>query len=92
MASPHAAGVAALIVSKYGHRDGRNGASPCRRTRSRTAVPHRGRARVPEPRLQSYVNVGRPAEFDAFCAGHQNFNGFYGHGIVDALAAVKFRH
>jgi hypothetical protein len=42
----------------------------------------------PEPRLFSYANVGRPAEFDAYCDGDPQFNGFYGHGIVDALQAV----
>jgi lantibiotic leader peptide-processing serine protease len=31
---------------------------------------------------------GRPPEFDAFCEGGLNFNGFYGFGIVDAFAAV----
>jgi hypothetical protein len=38
--------------------------------------------------LFSYANEGRPAEFNAFCEGDPNFNGFYGYGIVDALAAV----
>ena len=89
MASPHAAGVAALIVSKYGHRDRRNGGltmSPnaVEERLYRTAAEHA----CPEPRLQSYVNVGRPAEFDAYCAGGKNFNGFYGYGIVDAYAAL----
>ena len=38
--------------------------------------------------LFDYVNVGRPAEFDALCEGTTEFNGFYGSGIVDAYAAV----
>ena len=92
MASPHAAGVAALIVSKYGHRDRRNGGL----TMSPNAVQHRlyrtaAEHACPDPRLQSYVNVGRPTEFDAYCTGSKNFNGFYGHGIVDAYAAVGGR-
>ena len=33
-------------------------------------------------------NEGRPAEFNALCEGDLEFNGFYGHGIVDAYAAV----
>jgi hypothetical protein len=43
----------------------------------------------PEPRLFSYANVGRPAEFDAYCDGSPAFNGFYGYGIVDALKALS---
>jgi lantibiotic leader peptide-processing serine protease len=89
MASPHAAGVAALIASRYGHRDRARGGltmSPnaVERRLYRTAAEHA----CPEPRLVSYENVGRPAEFNAYCAGGRNFNGFYGHGIVDAYAAV----
>ena len=92
MASPHAAGVAALIISKYGHRDRQNGGltmSPnqVESRLYRTAAEHR----CPKPRLQSYVNVGRPTEFDAYCAGGKNFNGFYGYGIVDAYNAVRGR-
>jgi subtilisin family serine protease len=89
MASPHVAGVAALVASRYGHRDRRHGGltmSPnaVERRLNRTAAEHA----CPEPRLVSYVNVGRSAEFDAYCAGGRNFNGFYGYGIVDAYAAV----
>jgi subtilisin family serine protease len=92
MASPHAAGVAALIASKYGHRDWRNGGltmSPdaVEARLDRTAAEHA----CPTPRLQSYVDVGRSTEFDAYCAGGTNFNGFYGYGIVDAYAAVGGR-
>ena len=25
---------------------------------------------------------------DAYCTGYSEYNGFYGHGLVDALAAV----
>ncbi|MFI7213623.1 S8 family serine peptidase [Micromonospora maritima] len=89
MASPHAAGVAALIVSRYGKQQGRNGfgMSPdlVEQHLYRTAAEHA----CPEPRLQTYTNEGRDAEFNAYCAGSLNFNGFYGYGIVDAYAAVK---
>ncbi|MFC4146650.1 S8 family serine peptidase [Micromonospora mangrovi] len=89
MASPHAAGVAALIVSRYGKKEARGGfgMSPdlVEQHLYRTAAEHA----CPEPRLQSYTNEGRDAEFDAYCAGSLNFNGFYGYGIVDAYAAVK---
>ncbi|MET8349668.1 S8 family serine peptidase [Micromonospora sp. NPDC005206] len=89
MASPHAAGVAALIVSRYGkpERRGGFGMSPdlVEQHLYRTAAEHA----CPEPRLQQYRNEGRDETFDAYCAGGVNFNGFYGYGIVDAYAAVK---
>jgi subtilisin family serine protease len=92
MASPHAAGVAALIVSRYGKHDWRRGGL----TLSPNAVErqlYRSAAEqsCPTPRLVSYANEGRPAEFDALCEGSKQFNGFYGHGIVDAYAAVGGR-
>ena len=89
MAAPHAVGVAALIVSRFGKHDP---AHPGVRLEPakveslllRTAAEHA----CPEPRLFTYTNVGRPAEFNALCEGDVNFNGFYGYGIVDAFAAV----
>ena len=92
MAAPHAAGVAALIISKYGHRDWWRGGltmnpnlveAQLYRTAEDTACP--------EPRLRSYANEGYAPEFDAYCAGPKSFNGFYGHGIVDAYKAVGGR-
>ncbi|WFE62627.1 S8 family serine peptidase [Micromonospora sp. WMMD714] len=89
MASPHVSGVAALIVSKWGKKEGRDGfglaPDKVEQHLYRTAAEHA----CPEPRLQSYANEGRSAEFDAYCAGSLNFNGFYGYGIVDANAAVR---
>jgi subtilisin family serine protease len=90
MASPHAAGVAALIVSRYGSTDSRRDGltmdpDKVENQLYRTAAEHA----CPEPRLVSYTNVGRTTEFDAYCAGDTSFNGFYGHGIVDAYAAVQ---
>ena len=40
------------------------------------------------PALHSYADKGRGPSFTALCEGDAEFNGFYGHGIVDALAAV----
>jgi subtilisin family serine protease len=89
MASPHAVGVAALIVSRFGKHDP---AHPGVRLEPakveslllRSAAEHA----CPNPPLFTYANEGRPAEFNALCEGNLNFNGFYGYGIVDALAAV----
>jgi subtilisin family serine protease len=92
MAAPHAAGVAALIISKYGHRDLWRGGL--------TMHPNLVEARLyssaietacPEPRLRSYAQEGFAADFAAYCAGPKRFNSFYGHGIVNAYAAVGGR-
>ncbi len=88
MASPHAVGVAALIVSEFGHR-GRHGISlnplltQAYLEASATDTP------CPTPNPFSYADKGRPPSFTAFCEGTPVYNGFYGHGIVDALAAVS---
>jgi len=94
VAAPHAAGVAALIVSQFGHRDRRRGDGGITlapgQTQSileRTATDHP----CPEPRHVSYGNAGRPPSWDALCEGGPSLNGFYGHGIVDALSAVTLR-
>jgi subtilisin family serine protease len=94
MAAPHATGVAALIVSRYGHSDPRHHGgltmSPAlvELILEGTAAEHA----CPEPRLQTYAQEGRGPEFDAFCAGSPQFNGFYGYGVVDAYAAVTGHH
>jgi subtilisin family serine protease len=89
MASPHAAGVAALIVSEFGTRDRVHGgltmAPALVRERLRsTAVDHA----CPTPATVDYTIVGRPASWNATCTGTAEYNGFYGDGIVNALAAV----
>jgi subtilisin family serine protease len=92
MASPHTTGVAALIASRYGVHDRRHGGL----TMNPDALEHQllrsaAEHACPTPRLQSYVNVGRSVEFDAYCTGSKNFNGFYGYGVIDAYAAVGGR-
>src|SRR4051794_30406941 len=92
MASPHAAGVAALLVSRFGHRDRAHPGlrlAPQATTRLlyRTAQPQA----CPEPRLFHYTRItadGTVIEADANCAGPLRKNGFYGHGVVNAFAAV----
>ena len=89
MASPHVAGVAALIVSKYGVRDPWRGGrmmSPLfvewvlKRTATDVACP------AP---VITYANEGRDASFDAPCVGTPQRNSIYGDGIVNALRAVS---
>ncbi len=91
MASPHAVGVAALIVSEHGkkdrdHRDGWTlDPDKTEKILYSTATDHA----CPSPRLVDYTIVGRTPDFNAYCEGNKKFNGFYGNGIVDALKAVK---
>lgn len=80
MAAPHAAGVAALIVSAYGKGKAAGfGLAPAQ-VRSVLEGTARGMA-CPGP-LVAF------ATYQAACAGDTSFNTFYGHGSVDAFAAV----
>ena len=94
MAAPHAVGVAALLVARYGHSDGHGGwtASPQQITKLlyRSAVPEA----CPEPRLFHYerITAAGVRTDDHLCQGGVNFNGFYGHGIVNAYQAVAGRN
>jgi lantibiotic leader peptide-processing serine protease len=96
MASPHATGVAALIVAEYGKRDKRHGGLTLRpakvqRILEKSATDHA----CPTPALQRYDRNGdgtisdAEAVYDATCEGSADRNGFYGEGIVNALNAVS---
>ena len=93
MASPHAVGVAALIVAEYGKRDKRNGgadaAIPTRSSGSssgpRPTTPARPAACRPTPACRRRPGVHGDLR------GPPQRNGFYGDGIVDALGAVSGR-
>ncbi|MFC8372865.1 MULTISPECIES: S8 family peptidase [unclassified Streptomyces] len=76
MASPHAAGVAALLKSEHPW------ASPAQ-------LQALLKAQANNPGCpESYDQDGDGAQ-DATCEGGSRVNGFYGFGIVDALRAVK---
>jgi lantibiotic leader peptide-processing serine protease len=91
MASPHAAGVAALAVSAHGTKDAdaKRGLTmdpdAVAALLASTATDHA----CPAGGVQSYTEVGRSAEFTATCVGTPQFNGFYGAGIVNALGVVQ---
>ncbi|MBT2497547.1 S8 family serine peptidase [Agromyces sp. ISL-38] len=92
MASPHAAGVAALIVGQYGKSDKVHGGrtlSPAK-TESilfSTAVD----TACPVPAEFTYVRhlpSGATATATHTCEGGPTKNGFFGDGIVNALTAI----
>jgi subtilisin family serine protease len=92
MASPHAAGVAALIVGEYGTKDKVHGGktlSPAvtESVLLSTAVD----TACPVPAAFTYVRHlpnGTTATTTHTCEGEPTKNGFYGDGIVNALAAI----
>ncbi|MFG2087992.1 MULTISPECIES: S8 family serine peptidase [unclassified Spirillospora] len=96
MASPHAVGVAALIVSKYGHRDRRHGGLTMSPRHVEGVLRGTATAKeCPSPRTVEYVwyrNVDGEwvkQTSTQTCEGSKGQNGFFGNGIVDALNAVQ---
>lgn len=90
MASPHAAGVAALIVSQFGRPVGSGFGLDPDVTADILTSSAADRA-CPRPRTVDYLDEGQTEEFTATCVGPVAFNGFYGDGIVDAYRAVTFQ-
>ncbi|SDL11876.1 Subtilase family protein [Nonomuraea maritima] len=85
MAAPHATGVAAILISRFG-KPGKGGLNLAPATVEnllfRTAAPRS----CPSPRNFVYRSYGRNVTHD--CRGGTDDNGFYGHGIVDAWKAA----
>jgi len=75
MAAPHVAGVAALVASAH------PGLGP----EGLRAALYRGARPTACPTDYDLTGDGRQ---DAFCAGYSGYNGFYGHGQVDAAGAL----
>ena len=89
MAAPHAAGVAALIVSAQGEGKGKDFGMDSRAVRQvllKSAVD----TPCPEGGTQDYLDEGRDEEYTATCVEKPGFNGFYGDGIVNAHQAVTY--
>ena len=76
MAAPHVSGVAALLASTH----------PESSAPELTRMLNKQAQRLPCP--GDYDLNGTGAQ-DAFCTGYQPYNSFYGHGMVDTLAAVS---
>jgi lantibiotic leader peptide-processing serine protease len=91
MASPHVAGVAALVIDAKGHRTGPGRAldpETVAAVLARSAADHA----CPAGGVEDYSDEGRdPAVFNAVCEGTTDVNGLYGEGIVNAAAAVRGR-
>lgn len=75
MAAPHASGVAALLASTHPN------ATPKQLAQLLDSQAD------PIPCPADYDLNGTGAQ-DAYCTGDSTFNSFYGHGLVDALAAA----
>lgn len=93
MASPHAAGVAALIVGKYGKHDlsGKTLAPAKVEKILRSTATKKA---CPKPADYTYVRHlpdGSTVTSTHTCEGGKAPNGFYGSGIIDAKAAIGKR-
>ncbi|MFJ3159649.1 S8 family serine peptidase [Streptomyces kanasensis] len=77
MASPHVAGVVALIKSKHP-----------RATPAMVKALLYGQA--DDTACTNPYDYDADGEVDAVCEGGKRYNGFYGHGMVDALDAVRW--
>ncbi|MEN8653554.1 S8 family serine peptidase [Streptomyces sp. 21So2-11] len=75
MASPHVAGVAALIKSTHPH-------ASAARVKALLA------AQADKTPCTDPYDIDGDGKIDAVCEGGKNYNGFYGVGIADALDAV----
>jgi lantibiotic leader peptide-processing serine protease len=78
MASPHVAGVAALVISQFGKMP--QGAVQAAITRTADPMPC-----PPNP-----FDPDGTSAWLATCQGGDGYNGFYGHGQVNALSAVTY--
>jgi subtilisin family serine protease len=89
MASPHAAGVAALIISRYGDastpQNGKMRPNQVKAMLTQTADPQA----CPETFPTGYLTIlGVNSGLVQTCQGGPGYNSWYGNGEVDALNAV----
>jgi len=91
MASPHVAGVAALIVSEFGNLDNpQNGKMSHERVKAyldQTADPQPCPTFLP-PTYESFFGVGTESGQFYACQGGPGYNSWYGNGQVNAFSAV----
>ena len=91
MASPHVAGVAALIVSRFGNAEspqkGKMSPERVKAYLDQTADPQPCPVFLP-PTYESFFDVGTESNTFAACQGGPGYNSWYGNGQVNALHAV----
>jgi hypothetical protein len=80
MAAPHVTGVAALVVSQRGETDPQH---PMQLAMAPEAVERALTASARE------IACPVPPVLTAPCEGTASFNGHYGNGVVDAVAALN---
>ncbi|MEO3790064.1 S8 family serine peptidase [Nonomuraea sp. B10E15] len=85
MASPHATGVAAILISRFG-KPGRGGLHLDPATTERLLYKTATQKACPTPRRHVYTIYNKTETHE--CEGDKADNGFYGHGIVDAWKAA----
>ena len=91
MATPNAAGVAALIVSQYGDFSPNNKNKPHMSPTQVEQILQVTANNQPCP-TPNTVRQGPGFDFEfATCKGNTGFNNFFGKGIVDALRAVTYK-
>jgi len=88
MASPHAAGVAALIISRFGDLDnpqnGKMRPGAVEQYMQHTADPQPCPTTLPP----GYLDFTRPSGDPQKCQGGEGYNSWYGSGQINALKAV----
>jgi lantibiotic leader peptide-processing serine protease len=90
MATPNAAGVAALIISQYGDFTPDNSQKVHMSPTAVESILQQTANNQPCPQPRTVTYPGQPTTLPptANCNGNAGYNGFYGNGIVDALKAV----
>ncbi|HKY67737.1 MAG TPA: S8 family serine peptidase, partial [Acidimicrobiales bacterium] len=87
MASPHVAGLAALVIQAHGAGSTDTGYSLAPDT-VRQIIETTATDTACPVGVVDYTDEGRPRSWNAVCEGPVTDNGFYGEGIVNAAAAV----
>jgi subtilisin family serine protease len=88
MAAPHATGVAAILVSRFGKPGAGGALSLAPATVEDLLYKSAVQKPCPTPRQYVYKSYGQTDTH--MCEGEQSRNGFYGRGMVDAWKAATF--
>jgi subtilisin family serine protease len=92
MATPNAAGVAALIISQYGDFTSNNPNKPHMSPTTVEQYLQVSSNNQPCPTPNTVTEGPGLLAFTATCQGNTGYNNFFGKGIVDALKAVTLKN